>query len=261
MQRIGKTQTRLAALVRVRMLAKTLAVVFLTMVTMFGFTSPANASGTGRIAASPCLNFRSSPGGALIGCVPLNTSIVVQCVANGPAVTGPWGTESIWDKYTWNGMTGYSADAWIMTGSNTAVAPPCSTSGSASIDTFKAWALNSGSWNSYTPSGYRGIDADGYYGAQCADLGIAWSARVGRRVPFDGYDGSGVYKSGWYAITGTLASARPGDVVTRVAGWRHVVVVVGNPVNGTVSVVQQNPKSPAVAYYSTGTTGVIWRMR
>jgi hypothetical protein len=38
------------------------------------------------------------------------------------------------------------------------------------------------------------------------------------------------------------------------------MVVVGSPTGGAVSVLQQNPGSPAVAGYSTATSGVIWRL-
>lgn len=132
-------------------------------------------------------------------------------------------------------------------------------SAGGAIDDFRAWALNPANWNSTTDIGQRGIDFDGWYGAQCADIGIAWSAKVGRRVGFDGWDTSSASKPGWTPIVGTLAQARPGDVVTRVGGNRHVVVVVGNP-SGTVPVLQQNPASPHVANYYTSTSGVIWRM-
>jgi len=131
---------------------------------------------------------------------------------------------------------------------------------SSLIDVFRAWALNPQNWNSVTPSNNRGIDADGSFGAQCADLGIAWSQQAGARVGFDGWDTSSASKPGWHYVSGNLSQVQPGDVVTRVGGIQHVVVVVGPPSGGSVEVLQQNPGSPAVAGYSTGTTGVIWRL-
>ena len=82
---------------------------------------------TGRILISPCLNLRAGPNGstALIGCIPQNTTIDIQCTAQGNAVTGPYGTETIWDRTTYNGVAGYVADAWVYTGTNSAVAPAC----------------------------------------------------------------------------------------------------------------------------------------
>lgn len=130
--------------------------------------------------------------------------------------------------------------------------------GAAGIDAFRAWVLNPANWNSRTPSGSPGIDADGAHGAQCADLGISWSARVGRRVGFDGWDGSGSVKPGWRFVAGNFGSAQPGDVITRVDGLQHVVVVVASA-GGGVQVLQQNPGSPAVATYPSTCSGVIWR--
>ncbi|WP_310964130.1 hypothetical protein [Nocardioides terrisoli] len=128
------------------------------------------------------------------------------------------------------------------------------------IGSFKAWALDSAHWNSSTDAGNRGIDSDGWYGAQCADLGIAWSKQAGRPVGFDGWDTSTKSKPGWHYVSGNLSAARPGDVITRVKGIQHVVVVIGSPSAGSIQVLQQNPGSPAVATYSTTTSGVIWRL-
>ena len=142
--------------------------------------------------------------------------------------------------------------------------------GSGKVSSFKAWALNSANWNSTTRiydaagnivgGGKPGIDADGAFGAQCADLGIAWSGQAGHRVGFDGWDSSTAGKAGWHFVSGNLSQVQPGDVVTRVGGKQHVVVVTGSPSGGSVEVIQQNPGSPAVASYSTSTSGVIWRL-
>lgn len=132
--------------------------------------------------------------------------------------------------------------------------------GDPRVDAFKTWALDSSHWNSTTPYGYRGIDADGAYGAQCADLGIAWSIQAGHRVGFDGWDTASASKPGWHVVSSSMAQALPGDVVTRVGGNQHVVVVTGAPANGVVQIIQQNPRSPALANYSTGTSGVVWRL-
>lgn len=148
-----------------------------------------------------------------------------------------------------------SAALWDA-GSNGAPGGPST----AGIGNFKGWALNSANWNSTTDKGNRGIDSDGWYGAQCADLGIAWSKQAGRPVGFDGWDAGNKSKLGWHYVEGNFSAARPGDVITRVKGIQHVVVVTGSPSGGTVQVLQQNPGSPAVATYSTSTTGVIWRL-
>ena len=82
---------------------------------------------TARNLARESLNLRAGPNGstALIGCIPQNTTIDIQCTAQGNAVTGPYGTETIWDRTTYNGVAGYVADAWVYTGTNSAVAPAC----------------------------------------------------------------------------------------------------------------------------------------
>ena len=85
------------------------------------------AQPTGRILIAPCLNLRAGPNGntRLVGCIPQNTMINIQCTAQGNAVTGPYGTETIWDRTTYNGTTGFVADAWVYTGTNSAAAPSC----------------------------------------------------------------------------------------------------------------------------------------
>jgi hypothetical protein len=90
---------------------------------------PANPQGgTGRVLASPCLNLRAGPNGstALVGCIPVDTTIAIACTATGNAVTGPYGTETTWDQTTNNGTTGYVADAWVYTGTNGPSAASCS---------------------------------------------------------------------------------------------------------------------------------------
>jgi uncharacterized protein YraI len=91
-------------------------------------TSPAPLPGAGRILISPCLNLRAGPNGStsLVGCIPVNTTINIDCTASGNAVTGPYGTETLWDHTTYNGTAGYVADAWVYTGTNGPVAPSCS---------------------------------------------------------------------------------------------------------------------------------------
>lgn len=126
--------------------------------------------------------------------------------------------------------------------------------------TFKSWVLDRVNWNSYTDAGLPGIDADNWSHAQCADLGILWARSMGYPVGFDGWDSAAYVKTGWTPIVGTLAQARPGDVVTQVGGRRHVVVVTSDPANGAIWVLQQNPLSPQETSYATTTTGVIWRL-
>ncbi len=53
---------------------------------------------------------------------PANSPIWIVCYVNGQSITGPYGTESVWDL----GDDGYYyADAWLWTGSNSPVVPQC----------------------------------------------------------------------------------------------------------------------------------------
>lgn len=147
-----------------------------------------------------------------------------------------------------------------------------STTTTSTISTFKSYVLDSANWNSKTqsvsgstasPYGQPGIDVKGpngyQYGAQCADLARLWSRMAGKESGFDGGRTADQGGDGWYVAGRTFASAKPGDIVTLVKGDRHVVVVTGAASGGYVPVVQQNPKSPHVANYSTASTGVVWR--
>jgi uncharacterized protein YraI/predicted esterase len=54
---------------------------------------------------------------------PANSALWIVCYVNGQSIAGPYGTETAWDL----GDDGYYySDAWIWTGSNSAVVPACS---------------------------------------------------------------------------------------------------------------------------------------
>jgi uncharacterized protein YraI len=93
-------------------------------------STPAQApvpAGAGRIMISPCLNLRSGPNGntTLIGCVPKDTIIAIDCTAAGDSVTGPYGATTLWDHTTYQNTAGYVSDAWVYTGHAAAVAGAC----------------------------------------------------------------------------------------------------------------------------------------
>jgi surface antigen len=92
-----------------------------------GTADMASATPAGRVLASPCLNFRSAASGTstLVNCIPVNVTIAIDCTANGTAVTGPYGTTTLWDHTVYNGQAGYVSDAWVYTGSANAVAGTC----------------------------------------------------------------------------------------------------------------------------------------
>ncbi|MBL7487477.1 hypothetical protein I6A60_06030 [Frankia sp. AgB1.9] len=84
-------------------------------------------AGSGRVLIDPCLNLRSGPNGntGLVGCVPKDTVLSIDCTAQGDSVTGPYGATTLWDHTTYNGTPGYLSDAWVYTGHANAVAGTC----------------------------------------------------------------------------------------------------------------------------------------
>lgn len=69
---------------------------------------------------------RSGPGSSYpeIGKLNSRTAVSFVCFEQGTSVTGPYSTENIWDRLA---SGGYVPDAWIYTGTNSSVVPPCST--------------------------------------------------------------------------------------------------------------------------------------
>lgn len=102
-------------------------------------TAQAAAFVDGRVAATAGLNVRSgSPTGPVIDTMPYNSIAQLYCWVSGPAITGPWGTTSVWDAvngYTtpWGqnvvygaGPKVFSSDAWLDTGGDTSkMLPHC----------------------------------------------------------------------------------------------------------------------------------------
>ena len=89
--------------------------------------APAADAATGTVATSGVnLSVRGGPGSsyAAIGSLAPGSVVSFSCYLKGNAVTGPWGTETIWDRLD---SGGYVADAWIYTKSNGPVVPECST--------------------------------------------------------------------------------------------------------------------------------------
>lgn len=55
----------------------------------------------------------------------------VICQTPGTTIVGPYGIDSLWDRVDELGYPGYVSDAWLYTGSNSYVAPRCTTSTAA----------------------------------------------------------------------------------------------------------------------------------
>lgn len=101
---------------------------------------PAYASTGGTIqSGGGNVNLRSGPGTnyPIVGTIAQGTAVSIDCVGYGTAVTGPYGTTTLWDEI---GNGHWVTDAFVNTGTNLPIAMPCSTTptlgpGSGSIDT------------------------------------------------------------------------------------------------------------------------------
>jgi hypothetical protein len=73
------------------------------------------------------LNKRSGPGTSypVVGSIPDGSSVTIVCQTSGTTVTGDYGPTSLWDRLDDNT---YVSDAWVFTGTNNMVAPPCNLS-------------------------------------------------------------------------------------------------------------------------------------
>lgn len=78
----------------------------LTFAATLAVAGSASATPTGKVIASPCLNFHNGPSGSatMIGCIPDGLTIPIYCTAQGNPVSGHYGTETVWDKTSWNAL-------------------------------------------------------------------------------------------------------------------------------------------------------------
>ena len=111
-----------------------------TAAMLAGAALPAYASVGGTIDSSgSSVNIHSGPGTnySMIGSIAQGTGVSIDCIANGTAVSGPFGTTTLWDEI---GSGRWVTDAFVNTGTNNPIAMPCTTSptlgaGSGSIVT------------------------------------------------------------------------------------------------------------------------------
>jgi surface antigen len=88
--------------------------------------APAVNAATGTVNTSgTALSVRSGAGTGYgsVGSVADGGSVTISCQTRGTTITGTYGTSSVWDKIT--SPAGYVADAYVYTGSDGTVAPPC----------------------------------------------------------------------------------------------------------------------------------------
>lgn len=77
--------------------------------------------------ATAGINIRPEPDTSAppIGSVPDGVPLLLQCSTYGQSVTSAGGTTSVWDQVTYDGVTGYVADAFINTGQLTPAVASC----------------------------------------------------------------------------------------------------------------------------------------
>jgi hypothetical protein len=122
------------------------------------------------------------------------------------------------------------------------------------------WALDPSHWNSKTDGGNPGVDVDGAYGAQCADISKSW---VHDRLHMGSYPLLTAQDNNsnpvlWGADIPPQAHQQPmgekikaGDVVFFV--WGHTAIAINEEdEEGRFSVVEQNYPSPHKNAYSKG---------
>lgn len=72
------------------------------------------------------LYINTGPGvGSTVTLMPEGVVVPIKCQVHGPAIEGPYGITSLWNLVEYNGVTGFSSDAYMYTGSNGRVATSC----------------------------------------------------------------------------------------------------------------------------------------
>lgn len=144
---------------------------------------------------------------------------------------------------------------------------------SSGLSGWLAWAANQENWKSTTDGGKPGIDVDGAYGAQCADLSKSWAQwALGLKTPplltaVDGFMGSPVSGGANFPPPGIEQrnmgendeTIQAGDIVFFKFGHTAVVTAAQDP-SGLFRVFEQNPGSPAEREYPIETVLSVWKV-
>jgi uncharacterized protein YraI len=120
----SRSPTRLAAVVRRRLLVVPAAAVMFVGIGVAAPSAWAAASGTVNTSGVP-LNVRAtaSTTATVVGTLADGAKISIDCQTYGSTVTGTYGTTNIWDHVP--AKSGYVSDTYVYTGSDTLVAPLC----------------------------------------------------------------------------------------------------------------------------------------
>ena len=233
---------------------------------------PASASPTGTIDASPCLNFHSGPNGAdtQIGCIPDGTTIAIACTATGNSVSGPYGSTTLWDETTWNAQTGFVSDAWVYTGTASAVAGTCTSTPTPTTVTTTSPNSSSNSSGFLTTRLAILNDALSRPQGSVWPIGSFLGSQQGQcfafvaKVLYDASSGKILLQNanalGYVAVyqqtsvRGSLlsgiAGGQPGDVIQISGnGYLHTMIIYQNLGGGAYEVVDQNFGASVVQHH------------
>ena len=217
---------------------KLLLVPLLSVAAIPAFTSSASAA-TGTVnTAGAGLTVRSGPGSsfAAIDTRADGAKITIVCQTTGSTVTGTYGTSRIWDKIA---AGGYVADAYVYTGSDSMVAPPCTSGSSGTTPIVNDYPYKSSSWSQADPWNF--------YKRECVSF-VAWRLRQ-YKVPDFNNHWRGVHwgnANNWDNAArsiGLVVDHRP--AAGAVAQWNsgsfgHVAFVARVHADGTVTLEEYN---------------------
>jgi hypothetical protein len=178
------------------------------------FASNSSVSGKVITASGQALAVRSGPGTnyPFIASVESGAIVWFNCYENGTTVAGPYGREAVWDRLD---TGGFVSDAWIYTGHNSAIVPPCGPGGAGC---YGASCVGKN-------PGKEGCLADAaevtqYYTAakQTPDIDIWEPAAQGGRISGVVYEyHSNACNAAWFEVGGP-SDPQPGDLA-RLSAW------------------------------------------
>jgi hypothetical protein len=138
------------------------------------------------------------------------------------------------------------------------------TSAKEKVQEFKEWAMDRSNWTNNPGGAQGGIDADGVYGEQCADIAKAYYQRLfgssvlitawANDMPINSYNPrawfSGSIPSGLQDVSngGNVTQVKAGDIVF--FGGHVAVATSDSDAHGNFRVIEQNPMSPTESDYN-----------
>ncbi|MFB9839159.1 CHAP domain-containing protein [Actinoallomurus acaciae] len=199
---------------------------------MLGATAADAATGTVNTSGT-ALSVRSGAGTSYptVGSVADGNSVTISCQTRGTTITGTYGTSSVWDKIT--SPAGYVSDAYVYTGSDGTVAPPCVTTltddypyksdSSSEADPWNFYKRECVSFAAWRIRQRLGVDFTNSY------LGVHW----GNAINWDNAAASAGVKVDHTAKVGAIAQWNTGT-------YGHVAYVARVNGDGTILLEEYN---------------------